>query len=447
MKIADFQIYVLIFLIILILPNIYTKIQNSRIKHVSYKIRIKYLISQIKHDCFYSSDTYFFAINDCESLEVGDVVELLGSIDQKSDNSIFSKKRLIVEDKIIFRPKKVSFYYWYALMAKAIGVVRFVIHQTVVNLMPYPHSGLVLSMVFGQSDSLDKNTQDLFADSGTTHLQAISGYNFSVITAGIYQAGRKYADKRYLATLMLIAAIVFAAIVGGQPSVIRAGLTLITVLFVKFFLNKQHNQQFYLGIVLVFMLVVQPSWLFSLGFQLSALATMGILYFSPLIEYLCIKKLQPIYLSLQKRSWLLSIYEEVGSAVSAAISAQVLTMPLLLWQFNETSVGTLIITVLCSTLLNIIVGFTFWAVFVCIGLSYLPIQPLLFTWMLILFYAPIEMFLFSLKVVANQSLLRFTVPKFNFVVVVLIYLLIAVVYFVLAKKVHSKQIKQGLLIV
>lgn len=447
MKIADFQIYILIFLLVLIIPSIYTKIQNSRKNPISDIVRIKYLINQIKHDCFYSNDMYYFAIEDCESLEVGDIVELSGSIDQKSDNSIFSKKKLIISDKIIFRPEKVSFYYWYAILAKAIGVLRFIIYQTVVNLMPYPHSGLVLSMVFGQSESLDRNTQLLFADSGTTHLQAISGYNFAVITAGIYQAGRRYAGKRFLATLMFVAALAFTAIVGLQPSVIRAVLTLITVLFVKFFLNKQHNPHFYLGIVLVLMLVVQPNWLFSLGFQLSALATIGILYFGPLVEYLCIKKAQPIYLSLQKRSWLLSIYEEVGYAVSAAISAQVLTMPLLLWQFNETSVGTLIITVLCSTLLNIIVGLTFWAILVCIGLSYLPIQPLLFTWMLILFYAPIEIFLFSLKVVANQTLLRFTVPKFSFVVVIFIYLLIAIVYLALVKKVRCKKNKQGLLIV
>lgn len=146
------------------------------------------------------------------------------------------------------------------------------------QLLPEPHAGLLAGLLFGTKASIPRDFYNALVASGTLHIIALSGQNISIMESLIGMILLPLVGKR-LASAFTIGVIVwFVWFVGPSPSVIRAAimgsLSLIAILF-----GRQYWAILSWIITVGIMLIIHIGWLFDISFQLSAMATLGIILF------------------------------------------------------------------------------------------------------------------------------------------------------------------------
>ena len=196
--------------------------------------------------------------------------------------------------------------------------------------LPEPHSSFMGGLLLGAKRSIPQEILDQFAATGTSHIVAISGYNITVIAAGVawalQQAGWR---KKYSFLLAVVAIIGFVFMTGASSAVVRAGVMGI-LLLVALNIGRIYNVNNALAFSAMLMVFINPQVLhFDIGFQLSFAALLGLVYFTPMIE--------PYFW------WMPGILQPF---LLATLSAQVFTLPILLFYFGAISLIAPIINVL-----------------------------------------------------------------------------------------------------
>lgn len=214
------------------------------------------------------------------------------------------------------------------------------------NLNP-KYSSLMLGIVFGIKQEMPQGFYDSLQKTGMLHVIAASGMNITMV-GGFFLGLFGLFLRRQLALLLTILGILFYALMAGlEPSIVRA--TVMGILVFSAQLTGRQTSSF-LGLFIAgfIMLFKNPSLLFDLGFQLSFMATLGLIYFRPL--FFLNQKLKRL---IEK-----SI---IGEDLATTISAQVFTLPILLVNFGSYS--------LTSVLVNAIVLWTVPVIMILGGLS------------------------------------------------------------------------------
>lgn len=182
-----------------------------------------------------------------------------------------------------------------------------------------PEGALVSAMVLGgKAVDLPYAVKDAFVRVGLAHALAASGFQTSLILGVVLALTRRYSERiQGLAGAIALGS--FVALAGGQPAVLRAALmgagSLIGLVF-----NRKVKPLGALWLTGMILLLVYPVWIFDLGFQLSFLATLGLLVTVP---------------PLTKRlDWLPSA---IAPAVAVPIAAYLWTLPLQLSAFGVLS--------------------------------------------------------------------------------------------------------------
>lgn len=146
-----------------------------------------------------------------------------------------------------------------------------------------PANALAGGLLFGTNQGLSQDWQNDFSAVGLSHILVASGYNVALVVLFIWflLANCSYRWRYFFA---MLGAISFAILVGGDGAVIRATIFCLLVLSAKM-IGRPINYFLLLSYLLVIMLWWRPSLVFAnLGFQLSLLATLGIIYLSPALE-------------------------------------------------------------------------------------------------------------------------------------------------------------------
>jgi competence protein ComEC len=139
------------------------------------------------------------------------------------------------------------------------------------EVVPEPQSSLLAGILIGEKQSLDKNFKEALTNTSTIHMVVVSGQNLSML-AGFLLAfsswfGRK---KTILGTIGIL--IGYSILTGLQVPVIRAAFMSIMSLG-GLLLNREVNALKILILSGLLMLVLNPTWLDSISFQLSFMAT------------------------------------------------------------------------------------------------------------------------------------------------------------------------------
>jgi len=153
------------------------------------------------------------------------------------------------------------------------------------ELWPRPTSSLAAGLLLGSRESFPASTLSDFSRAGVTHIIALSGFNITILIVFFDGLAVRLLVKRRLRFFLVVSTIlVFTIFVGAGASIVRAAIMGSLVL-----LAKQLARQVSPGRLLLFsaavMTVENPYILvYDLGFQLSFLATIGLLYFPPFFE-------------------------------------------------------------------------------------------------------------------------------------------------------------------
>lgn len=208
------------------------------------------------------------------------------------------------------------------------------------RLIPEPHASLLGGLIVGAKQSLGKKLLDDFRTVGVIHIVVLSGYNITIIAYFI-----EWLFSRLRKNLRLILAsaamILFAIMVGASATVARATIMALLVILARA-TGRLYAVTRALLIAGFFMLLHNPKILvFDVSFQLSFLATVGLIYFSPLIE--------------PRVRWITERWKLREVAV-ATVATQIFVLPFLLYKMGVLSlvslpVNLLILTAIPATML------------------------------------------------------------------------------------------------
>ena len=152
--------------------------------------------------------------------------------------------------------------------------------QALASLAP-ERAGLLVGMALGDTSLLPVELEQDFRAAGLTHLMAVSGANLAVVlAAGLWLAGVAGAGRRGLAVVGIVLVMVLVVVTRWEPSVLRAGVMAGLVLL-GVATGRGPGGRRALCLAVIVLLLADPGLAGALGFQLSVLATAGVLWFGP----------------------------------------------------------------------------------------------------------------------------------------------------------------------
>ena len=217
--------------------------------------------------------------------------------------------------------------------------------RNVGNLIPEPHASLLGGLVVGAKQSLGKELLDDFRTVGVIHIVVLSGYNITIIARFIEWLFSRL-KKNLRLTIAAGAMMLFAVMVGASATVIRATVMALLVLLAHG-TGRLYAITRALLVAGVIMLLHNPKILvFDISFQLSFLATVGLIYISPIIE--------PKVKWITERWWLREI-------TVATIATQLFVLPFLLYKTGILSLVSLPVNLLILAAIPLTMLFGFLA--------------------------------------------------------------------------------------
>ena len=235
--------------------------------------------------------------------------------------------------------------------------------EIVQSLLPEPHGGLLIGLLFGTKASLARDFYDALVTSGTLHIIALSGMNVTIIMDMIASSIQSKVGNRWASIVSIVVVMWFVWFVGPTSSIVRAAimgsLSLIAIIF-----GRQYWALFSWILAVVGMIAVRPIWAIELSFQLSALATLGIILFGKNSNNTSDASHIPVTAFLE-------IKNTIRDNLHLTLAAQVFTIPLILFHFHRVS--------LIAPLANLAIGWIVapltifgWCT-VILGWIYLPL--------------------------------------------------------------------------
>ncbi|MBS4013369.1 MAG: ComEC family competence protein [Bacteroidetes bacterium] len=180
------------------------------------------------------------------------------------------------------------------------------------------------ALVFGVKEDLDNELMQGFAGAGAMHILCVSGLHVGIIflILNAILGFLKRIKYGYIIKVLFIVILIwcYAAITGFSPSVQRASTMFTFVAFSQSF-NRSTNIYNTLAASAIFLTAINPYIIKMIGFQLSYIAVIGIVFIQPIL-----------YKKIIFKNFLI---DKAWGIISVSIAAQIATGPIGLYYFNQ----------------------------------------------------------------------------------------------------------------
>ena len=244
--------------------------------------------------------------------------------------------------------------------------------DSLIKGIPFEHSGtndLLRALLTGQRDGLDRETVAAFRAAGASHILALSGLHLGIIYLLISKLLLILGNGRIMGvvrSILIFAACAFYSLVtGASPSIVRALLFIGINEFMRHFPGRRKSPLAVWCCALMVQLLVSPSVITSVGFQLSYLAMLGIFVIYP-----------PLYAWYPAEGRRKGPVRWIWASMALSISCQIFTAPLV-WKVFGTFPKYFLLTNLLALPLTSMLMFSAVA---CLALSALGICPGWLVW-------------------------------------------------------------------
>ncbi|MEZ4103982.1 MAG: ComEC/Rec2 family competence protein [Candidatus Paceibacterota bacterium] len=276
-----------------------------------------------------------------------------------------------------------------------------------------PASGLGEGLLLGVKQALGEELENAFQKTGIIHIVVLSGYNIMLVVAFVMFILGYFLSRFWRAVFGVLAVVSFAFLVGLSATVVRAsimaGLLLLAMALGRIYLVLR--ALLLAGVVMVF---INPFLLvYDVGFQLSFLATLGLILIAPVLD---------------KGFAGLRNFVNWKLFVVATVATQIAVTPLLLYQIGQFSLVSVLVNLLVLPMVPIAMFLTFatgMIGFVSYKLSLLLAYP---TYWSLTYINSVALWFAELPFSAQ------VVPSFSFVWVVLSYVFLGVTLWWLHQK-------------
>ena len=206
------------------------------------------------------------------------------------------------------------------------------------QLWPEPVASLMLGVILGIQDDIPDDIVEQFRVTGTIHVLVVSGMHVVIIAQLLTKALRGALSARWRFIVIGGVLFGFCVITGLQASVVRAAIMGMVPLLAEL-VYRRPTMHISLPVIAAVMALDNPYVvLHDMGFQLSFLATIGLVYFQPLCDRAC---------------WWVPSQFTLRETVSTTVAATIPTTPLIISTFGTFSVVSLVANIVVVPISNI----------------------------------------------------------------------------------------------
>lgn len=205
--------------------------------------------------------------------------------------------------------------------------------------LPYPQSTLLSGIVLG-ADKIPAYLKTDLKTTSTIHIVVVSGQNLSLL-AGFIMSLVSFLGRKKTVALTMLVIVLYSLLTGLEVPVLRAAL-MVGLAYLAQILGKENAGWWVLFLVAGGMLLYNPNWLLSISFQLSFLATFGVIVVAPIIlEHL---KIVPNILR-----------QDLG----VTLAAQAMVLPVIAYNFGQISLVGILVNSLILWVIPIVMAVGF----------------------------------------------------------------------------------------
>ncbi|MDP2705140.1 MAG: ComEC/Rec2 family competence protein [Patescibacteria group bacterium] len=262
-----------------------------------------------------------------QSFQYGDTVFLLGILEKPKSfeneyGITFDYVSYLKKDGILYTIKNVQIQSVspsasFSLRRELLAMKK-TFTQSLIRTLPEPHASLVAGMLLGEKQSIPKDVEDEFRKTGIIHIVVLSGYNISLVVLASLWLFSSFLPRTIAYVLASTFVLLFVSMVGFEASIVRAALMALVVILGK--LLYRHAAPVRLLCLVAFLMILFNPYTaaFDPSFQLSFLATLGLIAISPLIE-----------------KYFSKIPAQFKEIAVATIATQLLVLPLIVYRGGE----------------------------------------------------------------------------------------------------------------
>lgn len=206
-----------------------------------------------------------------------------------------------------------------------------------------PNSDLANGLVLGARGGFDNKMRDEFISTGTIHIVALSGYNVTIVAEGVMRVLGLIFSQTISIIFGIVIIILFILLAGASSTAIRAGIMAVIALFARV-TGRTYDAGRALVVAGLLMVVYDPRTLTDMSFQLSFIATFGVLFVTPKVI-----------------NWIEFIPMRFGlrELVATTLGATIAVLPLLLYSTGILSIVSLPANILILPFIPITMLFVF----------------------------------------------------------------------------------------
>ena len=349
---------------------------------------------------YFSLDVYRVKANSEHELNYGDILLIEGEVTK----SRFTDPKIRVAGTSTWR--------------KILFNIREGLREKIFEYFSEPQASLLAGITLGSKEDLPESFKDSLIQTGTIHVVVVSGYNISVV-AGFLVGLSKFIKRQYATIFALLVIVFYTLLVGAEPPAVRAAI-MGSVAFAAITLGRQRLPLYSLILAALLMTVISPIVVTEVGFQLSFLATAGIILFQK-----------------QLLNFLSFLPKPFSEDLSTTLAAQSLVVPVIFYHFGSVSAISPVAnaTTLWTIPIATVLGFLF------IAASFtLPFFAQILSWVVWSF-----LFIFTslVEVFSKLPITSFEFEPKQILPISVYYgvLVLAVYYFKYVRKAKAKQSK------
>ena len=282
------------------------------------------------------------------------------------------------------------------------------------------NSELITSIILGNSSYINEDNLALYRELGLAHILAVSGLHIGIISGFLIFIFSRLGIKRRINVIISLSIIwCYGFLIGYPPSILRASI-MFSLLFYSTVIHEPYDSINTLSITCFILLILNPYYLFNIGFQLSFAAAFSIVYFTPFIKI-----------------WFHPYKSKLTNTLAALLAVNIGLFPIQAYYFNKVGLLAILANLILIPIFSIslILGLTMLISSYTLPFINIIIGPFL-NMLLNLQY-------FILKIIPNISLKVFSPDSIH----ILLYFIIVLILFKIIKiEKYEKSIKESIVV-
>ena len=223
--------------------------------------------------------TYYFKNNIDSNYELGDYIELTGTMNIPSNNTIFN----LFNYKEYLKYENINYIFKIDTITKISNnkMIRYKIKNIIINRIDKSiNKDYLYTFILGNNKYIDNTVMNSYRNNGVSHLFAVSGMHVSLLSLILLKIFQKF---KYKDIIVIIVLLLYMFLTDFSPSILRAG-----ILFILLFLNKKLNLKIstinIMLLLLIIVIIIDPFIINKIGFCYSYIISFYLILFNKIIS-------------------------------------------------------------------------------------------------------------------------------------------------------------------